>query len=354
MGELSSALPTLGVIAVAIAGAFAIVHAQSRRVRGEARAETAALAERLEACIEGALPPAALRASVASAEAGVFWAALERGAHARSRPTWHALSRALAGNPHARIERQALRDESAWRRELAARRLALIHEPASRRALRRALEQGPPLVTDAAARALGRYRDPHALRWLITHPETVSARTPRARIAMLRAFGRAGLPIVAAALERTPGPPALAGALIETLGLARARWAAATIEAKLGAAEVELRVAAARALGRLRATSAGAGLARALADAAWPVRAQAAWALGRLRSRAAVPALVDRLEDRAWWVRRHAAYALAAIGPPGRNALRAAARTSSDPYAREMAREALEHAARPGTHRRSA
>ena len=64
--------------------------------------------------------------------------------------------------------------------------------------------------------------------------------------------------------------------------------------------------------------------------------------LGRLRVAIAVPALSDRLTDRAWWVRRHAAYALAEMGEEGQAALRIIAGSSSDPFARDMAREALQ------------
>jgi HEAT repeat protein len=87
-------------------------------------------------------------------------------------------------------------------------------------------------------------------------------------------------------------------------------------------------------------------LIAALADEAWPVRAQAARALGRLREPAAVAPLADRLTDRSWWVRRHAAYAMRRLGPTGRAALRRLMEHSSDPYARDMAREALEDRSR--------
>ena len=81
----------------------------------------------------------------------------------------------------------------------------------------------------------------------------------------------------------------------------------------------------------------------ALADPEWPVRAMAAQALGRLRSTPAVDALAQQLGDRSWWVRHHAAYALAAIGGDGHDALCECAARSADRYAREMAREALDH-----------
>jgi len=72
------------------------------------------------------------------------------------------------------------------------------------------------------------------------------------------------------------------------------------------------------------------------------VRAQAARALGRTRSGLAILALPARLTDPAWWVRRHAAYALREFGREGRRELERIAHGSPDPYARDMAREALE------------
>jgi HEAT repeat protein len=83
----------------------------------------------------------------------------------------------------------------------------------------------------------------------------------------------------------------------------------------------------------------------ALGDAAWPVRAQSAHALGRLRATPAVEALAERVADAAWWVRHHAAYALATMGPEGHDALCELIVRSPDPYAREMAREALDRGA---------
>ena len=80
----------------------------------------------------------------------------------------------------------------------------------------------------------------------------------------------------------------------------------------------------------------------ALQDEEWPVRAQAARALGRIRAPMALLELPSRLTDSAWWVRRHAAYALIEFGEEGAAELRRIAGGSPDPYARDMAREALE------------
>jgi HEAT repeat protein len=239
-------------------------------------------------------------------------------------------------------ERRALRDDSPWRRELAARRVGLLRSESSRRALRRALGRGPAMVTLAAAMSLARDRDGAALRWLISHPQALARRTPRALVTLLRAFGPAALPVLVHALDEGRLDPALERAAIEALGLSGDRDAAEAIERRLQSRDVELRVAAARALGRLRDRESVPALIVLLSDREWQARAQAAWALGQMRDLETIDALAERLTDRAWWVRRHAAYALDRLGARGRAALEWTARRSPDPYARDMASEVLE------------
>ena len=74
-------------------------------------------------------------------------------------------------------------------------------------------------------------------------------------------------------------------------------------------------------------------------EAADGVRGDLLTVLGRHDE--AVPALATCLSDRVWWVRRHAAYALAALRERGAAALRVAVQGSADPYARDIADEAL-------------
>ena len=83
-------------------------------------------------------------------------------------------------------------------------------------------------------------------------------------------------------------------------------------------------------------------LMRALDDTEWAVRAQAARALGTLHASPAVEPLAARVADPSWWVRHHAAHALAAIGGEGHDVLCELIAHSHDPYARDMAREALD------------
>lgn len=324
----------------AILGAGYTLRVLQRRERGRTRGHVHDLARSLGGFLERRTPPNALAKEAAAAAPDIFWAALEDLASRRS--SWLALSRALVDSPHCAAERAALLDKSPWRRELAARRLALLFSPESRRALRAALREGPGLVTAAAATALARYRDLETLRWLLANPAALEQRPHRPRVALLRGFGRRALPELAAALDHGTGDAAMDRALIEALGLAGFRDARRSIERRLREGDAEQRIAAARALGRMRADDCVTTLMGALQDEVWQVRAQAAWALGRTRSELAILALPARLTDPAWWVRRHAAYALHEFGVEGHRELERIAHGSPDPYARDMAREVLE------------
>jgi len=255
---------------------------------------------------------------------------------------WRALGRALARHPHVRAECAALAGDSPWRRELAARRLGFVRAPSTRRALWRVLDQGPEPLRLAAIRALGAHRDGTALRWVLAHPQAFVRRSPRAHVALLAAFGPAALPVLATAIEQGTGDPAMDRAAIECLGLGAHVAARFAVERRLRDPDMEVRVAAARALGRMRAEDCGRGLLNCLTDPAWQVRALACLALGHIRASVGLLALPARLTDSTWWVRRHAAWALAQLGDEGRAELTRIAAASPDPYARDMARAALE------------
>jgi len=335
-----AALAVAAVASFTIGLAFLVARLARRAERRFARQRLMRLKHLLRGFLEHGRDARDLRRAAREADERAFWGALETLGHGPVRAR-RRLGELLERNRHALAERRALRDDSPWRRELAARRLGLLSSHGSRRALRRAMVRGPEPVTLAAAAALARLRDRPALRWVLAHPASLARRTPRARTALLRGFGRPGLAVIAEALEGGAADPRLERAMIEALGLGGRREAAAAIERRLAADHVDVRVAAVRALGRLHAGECVASLVRCLADPEWPVRAQAARALGLLGAGDAAAPLAARLTDRAWWVRRHAAYALLALGEEGRQALREAAASSPDPYARDMAGEAL-------------
>lgn len=340
----SPALPIMAAVVV-VASTTALAYLVARLARRAARDVTRQRAQELERVLwtfvatgSGA---SALRSTAREVDDGAFWAAVEGLDPALDPVRRRRLGELLERNRHALAERRALRDDSPWRRELAARRLGLLSSPSSRRALRRAMVLGPEPVTLVAALALARLRDRPALRWVLAHPQALARRTPRALAALLRGFGRPALDIIAEGLDQNATDPRLERAMIETLGLGGCLPAARAIERRLTADDVDVRVAAVRALGRLRAGECAIPLIARLADPEWPVRAQAARALGLAGVPEAVEPLAACLTDRAWWVRRHAAYALLALGEAGSRALRESAAASPDPYARDIASEAL-------------
>jgi hypothetical protein len=333
------------LIVSAISLAALLARAARRSSRDGARQHTAQVMRALHGALAGNISPKALRGAARDAESDHFWDAMEAITSTLRRRERLALAASLERNRHVLAERRVLASgESPARRERAARRLGLLPTPKLRKGLRRALITGPEPVRLAAARGLAALRDLAALDWLCTHPESVATRPLPALSGLLRAFGPGARARLIGALDRGIAVPHVECAMLDALGVSRCRSARERIEQRLGSEAVDVRVGAARALGRLGMGESIPALMLALSDAAWPVRAQSAQALGRLQATPAVDAVAERVADAAWWVRHHAAYALAAMGPEGRDALCELVVRSPDPYAREMAREALSQA----------
>lgn len=343
LSGLTIPLPlAISIVAAFMAFAIYAVRAHARRSRRRARRKQREFARMLGRVLDGRARPEAVRRVAAELAEADFWAVLERSSQRWRRRDWMRVSIALAHHPFVRQERLALRDESPWRRELAARHLSLVGSPASRRALRRGLARGPEMVSFACARSLARYRDLAALRWILDHPRVLAHRPRNLLAALFQSFGRRGGPELAAALEQEFEHPHIECAVIDAAGRLHERAARAAIERRLRSPLLDARVAACRALGEMQAVESGSSLIAALRDEAWQVRAQAARALGRARVTIALHALPAKLSDPSWWVRRHAAYALGEMGHEGQSALRMVVDSSNDPYARDMAREVLE------------
>jgi HEAT repeat protein len=328
----------LGVIAVALYG----VRAYQRRQNREERRRLGWFMTRCQKLLRGEIRDVELDRAAARTTEGEFWTALERLSLRWRRSDWGHLSRALENVRHAPTERRALRDDSPWRQVLAARRLAMLRSRSNRRALRGAMLRGPEITTLACAMALARYRDIAALRWLLRNSDRISRRPRSALRALLGGFGQRGRAELITALDVGVTAQSVERAVMDTLGVLKERTARPAIEQRLRSPELELRVAAARALGRMQAVESGTLLLAALRDDAWAVRAHAARALGEARVVLAVEPLAARMSDPVWWVRHHAAYALADLGEEGQAMLRTVLRSSPDPYARDMAREALD------------
>ena len=343
-----TALLSAAILAVAICLGLLLARAGRRAESRSSRHRAGDLFRMLSGRLAGSVTPRTLRHAVQESEADHFWNAIEAIVDTLRLTERFELARSLEKNRHAAAERLVLNhDDDHARRELAAKRLGLLPSPRSRRSLRRALVLGPELVRFAAARALATHRDRGALRWILSHPEALAHRPIPVLSGLLRSFGPASRELLVRAIEQNMPPPHLECALIDALGVSRCRSARPAIEQRLRSPHTEVRIAASRALGRLGQTEAAAALTLALTDEAWPVRALAAKSLGRVRAVSAVDALVERVSDRSWWVRHHAAYALAKVGSEGRDALCELVVRSEDPYAREMAREALDQQVDP-------
>ena len=342
----------LAIVLACMAVAAFIVRAHDRRSRHHARGEIAGFRHALDRFLAEDSDAFELGRAATEVTSGGFWTTLETCCVRLGYVRWLRLSRALDAHPFPEAERRALRDESPWRRVLAARRLGLLRCERSRRSLRRAMVRGPELVTLAAAAALARYRDRAALRWVLRHPGSLARRPHPALVGVLRSFGAPGLPDLHAALSSGMDSHRMERAVVEVLGLGRHRPAREALEERATSGDFDVRIAALRSIGRLRAGESAGLLLKALGDEAWQARAQAARALGQIHATAAVPALAARLTDPSWWVRRHAAYALRSLGRDGRAALRGVVASSDDAYARDMANEALAGGFPPASARR--
>ncbi len=91
------------------------------------------------------------------------------------------------------------------------------------------------------------------------------------------------------------------------------------------APDIELRIAAIRALAALGHPGAEVAILGGLQDRSWIVRSASCEAAGRIGLHGAIPWLETQLDDPVWWVRFRAGEALASLGPSGRDRLRAMA-----------------------------
>lgn len=139
-------------------------------------------------------------------------------------------------------------------------------------------------------------------------------------------------------------------AALEAIGLShRPEALELATEALLGAVEDETVAAALRALSRVGHVPGRAheAVLEAAGAAHVGTRVQAAYALVWLPPHVAIPALWTLLGDRTWDVRRGAAQALARSGAPGERALREAASSHPDRFARDVAEITLAVAKTP-------
>lgn len=150
--------------------------------------------------------------------------------------------------------------------------------------------------------------------------------------------------MVTARLMADPKLPApLARACLDAIGRLGLSPLAYEAVPRVTHPDPEVRSAALRAMGRLGRvpTRARDAVVIALADDTEFVRVQAARAAAFVPELSAVAALYAALGDRSWWVRRASAESLASRDPWGVDALRRAAASHPDRYARDMAAQVL-------------
>lgn len=134
-------------------------------------------------------------------------------------------------------------------------------------------------------------------------------------------------------------PPAGKYAFIDMIGIRR-RQEQRFLRRLLEAEEPEIRIRALKAMAEIGMPLEAERLKQHLCSSHWQERLMAARLAGKCREERLLPLLYERLSDRSFVVRSEAAAAIARL-PGGRTALRAAARTASDRYARDMARQWL-------------
>ncbi|AUI35988.1 hypothetical protein CWI35_05020 [[Bacillus] caldolyticus] len=128
-------------------------------------------------------------------------------------------------------------------------------------------------------------------------------------------------------------------AFVDMIGIRRREERSFLLEL-LASDESELRVRALKAMAEIGMPLEAERLKQHLCSSHWQERLMAARLAGKCREERLLPLLYERLSDRSFVVRSEAAAAIARL-PGGRTALRAAARTASDRYARDMARQWL-------------
>jgi hypothetical protein len=234
-------------------------------------------------------------------------------------------ARAIRGPTHDRIvdyfEREGTVAKEAevmagaragWRRATAAFRLGDIGPASAATALAAALEDPDHEVRIAAARSLGRLRNPESTTALLS--AAVDRRVPAAlvRWALLQ-IGAPALPRLLPGL--TAESERVRAGAVQLIGLLGGPSEAAQVEAGLRDTSAMVRAQAARALGRIG----GARNLPALRQATWDripaVREAAADALGHLRDPDSVGLLAIRAVGDQFEVARACARAVAAIDP---------------------------------------
>lgn len=239
-----------------------------------------------------------------------------------------------------------------WRRLEAVRILGMLEGKVEPQILFDRLRDPVPAVRLAAARGLGRSKDPRAVDPLLASLATPAGISRPQIAAILVDLGASAHPRLRALLRKPPQTRTearLYATILEVLALSGDTRSAPYIQYALTDQDHEIRIAAFRAAGILRLTLAPDDIIMGLEDDRWEVRAQAARTAGRVGLKEMVSHLATRLSDTSWWVRLNAASALRDLGNSGLAELARLANESNDPFARDMAQRLLTEEPRAGS-----
>lgn len=313
-----------------------LVHARAAARRAKDRA---AVVTGLSAILQGDLAGADLLAPYGDrarlmAEALLEFQALVRGSEQEQ------LLEVLRRKGLVEILAQRLRRGSLAGRLASLEALAALGGEEALAAMRRAASDAGPEMRMAAIKGLADSGAPPSVGRLLDY--AVSGELPASRLyaEVLRKVVGADPQAAAAALARTDLPPSLRGLLLEALGRAGDYAILPSLIEAADSPEVEVRIAAIRALGALQHPAGEAAISRAVADEQWIVRSAAAEAAGASGFERLGEALDHLLGDPEWWVRFRAGEALLKLGREGVERLRAAA-ASERPLAQRAAELAL-------------
>lgn len=207
-----------------------------------------------------------------------------------------------------------------WVRAEAARCLGQMKTDRAKQELLLKLKDSVTEVRLVSAWALGRIGEADAIQPILDSLVKASKLAGMRLSSTVFELGEKAVgPLIDSLRHNAPAVKILA---LHLLGELKDKKAVPHIILKAGPKEnLEVRLAAYKALGTIAAVSSADFLVKSLDDLSWQVRAQAARGLGVIGSDDAVPRLCGALGDPKWWVRRNSGEALIKTGKKGKAAL---------------------------------
>jgi len=340
---LVGAVAVTAAALVMLAGYILAYHAMSLSRDRRSRARVKMWSERWILAVfgEGPFPKPPLAAE--AQEAGLALRELLGGKRGRKL----AASLESAGVGESLVRRLGSRRRTVLLEALEG--LARARLPSAFGAVNRLLHHPKPVVrlmaARAAARTLATWGEPGRDDAIIAFAESLAVlNLPAGAVTEVLILLRNAGPAVAARLMAHSNlSPPVARACLDAIGRLGLVQLAYEVASHATHPDPEVRAAALRALARLRRVPQRARdvVIIALADDTEFVRVQAARAAAFIQAENALAALYQSLGDRSWWVRRASAESLLGSGGWGAEALKKAARSHPDRFAREMAAQVL-------------